>query len=143
MRVRWNSRAPTKMIRESRGERKRRAERAGRWAETLAAASLTLRGWRILARRFRCPAGELDLVARRGSVLAIVEVKARRTRDDAAWAVTPASRLRLRRAAAAYLARNPELARLALRFDAMLVTPWAWPRHLAGAWDDGAAPGDL
>ena len=57
--------------------------------------------------------------------------------------MTPASRLRLRRAASAYLARNPDLSRLALRFYAMLVTPWSWPRHLAGAWDDGAAPGDL
>jgi putative endonuclease len=102
-----------------------------------------LRGWRIVARRWRGPAGELDLVARRGGVLAVIEVKRRRTRDDAALAVTPSSRIRLRRAALAFVARNPELARLALRFDAMLVTPWAWPHHLAGAWDDGAAPGEI
>jgi putative endonuclease len=132
-----------KNSRPSPAARRRQAERAGRWAETLAAASLTLHGWRILARRFRCPAGELDLVAKRGNVLAIVEVKARRSRDAALWAITPASRLRLRRAASAYLARNPDLSRLALRFDAMVVTPWSWPLHLAGAWDDGAAPGDL
>jgi putative endonuclease len=127
----------------TRTDRRRKAERAGRRAETLAAVALMLRGWRIVARRWRGPAGELDLVARRGDVLAIVEVKSRRTRDAAALALTPSSRLRLRRAAAAFIARHPDLGRLALRFDAMLVTPWSWPHHLAGAWDDGAAPGDF
>ena len=63
------------------GEDDRRARRTaylfGQKAETLAALWLRLKGYRILARRFRAPPGEIDLVARRGRVLALVEVKAR------------------------------------------------------------------
>lgn len=114
-----------------------RAWRFGHWAETLCIADLMLRGYRIVARRRRYPVGEIDIVARRGRVLAIIEVKARRTLDDAAAAVAPRQRRRIERAAAWLLAARPDLARLDSRFDVMLVAPWRRPRHLRDAWRPG------
>ena len=116
--------------------RRRAAYRRGHSGERLAAFRLRLAGYRILARRYRTKMGEIDLVARRGGVLAFVEVKRRETAADALEAVSPRSQQRIRRAAELFLQRNPELAALALRFDVMVITPWAWPRHLVDAWRD-------
>jgi len=96
--------------------------------------ALRLAGYRVLSARERTPVGEIDIVAQRGAVLAIVEVKARREVGIAAAAVSGRQCRRLARAAAVFLARHPELARLSVRFDVMLVSPWRWPRHLADAW---------
>lgn len=115
------------------GER-RRAERFGRRAEALCRLLLLLKGYRILATRLRTPMGEIDIVARRGDALAVVEVKGRRDWETAADSVTARQRARLARAAHAYLAANPRLAQFSLRFDVMLVTPWALPRHIIDAW---------
>ena len=110
------------------------SERRGRRAETLAAWFLRVRGYGIVARRLRTPVGEIDIVARRGSVLAIVEVKARDTLQGAAEALTARQRSRLKRATDWLLAANPEFARLSLRFDVVLVMPRRLPVHLADAW---------
>jgi len=115
-------------------ERRRRADRAGRLAETLCALSLRLRGYRILDRRFRTPVGELDIVARRGRALVFVEVKARASLALAAESIAARQRYRVERAAGAYLALHPDLAQLDARFDAMLVAPRRWPRHIVDAW---------
>ena len=93
-----------------------------------------LRGYRILGRRLRSPVGEIDIVARRGAVLAIIEVKARPDPAAAAAAVTLRQRERLMRAAGWLVAGRPDLATLQVRFDVMLVTPWRWPRHMVDAW---------
>jgi len=114
--------------------RRQRAERRGHWAEFLCLWHLRLRGWRILARDWRCPSGEIDIVARRGRVLAIVEVKSRARIDSAAAALLPRQRRRIARAVATFLAARPDLAGLDLRFDVMLVAPRRWPRHWPGAW---------
>jgi putative endonuclease len=113
---------------------KRRAQRRGHVAEMVCLWHLRLRGWRILARRFRVPSGEVDLIARRGGVLAAIEVKARGTLADAAESVGPRQRRRVARALDHFVAMRPELARLSLRYDVMLVTPRRLPRHLADAW---------
>jgi putative endonuclease len=113
---------------------RRRAFRRGHRAELLCLWHLRLRGWRILARRFRVPSGEVDLIARRGRVLAAIEVKARDSLSLAAEAVGPRQRRRVARALDHFVAQRPELARLALRYDVMLVTPGRLPRHLADAW---------
>src|SRR5258707_15299491 len=65
------------------------AFRTGISAEARACAYLILKGYRILAKRYRTPHGEVDVIARRGRALVFVEVKARATLDDAAYAVTP------------------------------------------------------
>jgi len=113
---------------------RKRAYRLGRAAETLCAVFLVLRGYRILARDYRCPVGEIDLVCRRGRRVAFVEVKARHDRGRAAEAVTPAQRARIARAAAHFLARHPHLETCEARFDVILVTPRRLPQHLADAW---------
>jgi putative endonuclease len=118
------------------------ARRRGQWAETLCVVSLRLRGFRILARRLAggrgTGIGEIDIIARRGRILAFIEVKARRTPDDAAAAISPRQRRRLERAATAYLAARPELRDFLIRFDAMLVAPRRWPVHLFDAWRNQA-----
>jgi putative endonuclease len=116
---------------------KRRAERRGHGAELLCLWHLRLRGYRILARRFRVPSGEIDLIARRGRVLAAIEVKARRSIASASESVSPRQRRRIGRALAHFVAMRPALAGLTLRFDVMLVAPGKLPQHLADAWRDG------
>ena len=113
---------------------RRMAERRGRLAELLCRWHLRLRGWRIVASHWRCPSGEIDILARRGRVLAIIEVKARRDFATAAESVLPRQRRRIARAASAFLLTRPDLALLTLRFDVMLVAPPRPLRHLPGAW---------
>jgi len=121
---------------------RRRAERRGRWAEGLCAWTLRLRGWRIMARGFAVgrgsAAGQVDIIAARRGVLAVIEVKARGEVDGALAALSPRQRRRITRAAEAFLQRRPELRGHDLRFDIMMVIPWRWPRHLRDAWRGGA-----
>jgi len=114
--------------------RRQRAQRRGQVAEWLCLWHLRLRGWRILARGWRCPSGEIDILARRGRILAVIEVKSRSEIDAAASALTPRQKRRIARAAEAFLLSRPDLAGLDLRFDVMLVTPRRLPRHWHGAW---------
>ncbi len=111
------------------------AFRTGLSAESRAAAYLIAKGYRILAKRFRTPYGEIDLVARRRNLIAFVEVKARASLDDAAWAVTPRQQQRIINAAQAWLTAHPEHAEFEMRFDAMLIAPKSLPRHLLAAFD--------
>jgi len=113
---------------------RRRAERRGHWAERLGLWHLRLRGYRVLARRFRVPSGEIDLIVRRRGVIAAIEVKARADFATAGEAVSERQRRRIARALEHFLVFHPELSRLVLRFDVMLVAPGRWPRHIADAW---------
>ena len=115
-------------------EQRLRARSYGRLAEGLCALRLRLLGWRIVARGFRTPMGEIDIVARRGRVLAVIEVKARRRAETAAEALTPSQQQRIPRAALGFLQGRPDLAGLDLRFDVMLVGGRTWPIHLPNAW---------
>jgi len=119
---------------DDRKARRRRHEARGRRAETWAAWMLWLKGYRILDQRARTPAGEIDLVAARGRILAFVEVKARTRRETALEAVTPALRHRLERAAALWAQKRRGMAALNWRFDIVMVTPGRWPEHLPDAW---------
>ena len=109
------------------------AETRGRKAESLAAWWLRLRGWRILARRARVPGGEVDLVARRGRVLAVVEVKQRGTSEAADWSL---DEYRLRRVAVAAQRLTPRYAKDGdeVRIDALFIVPRRLPRHLPNVW---------
>jgi putative endonuclease len=110
------------------------AFRTGLSAEARAAAYLMAKGYRILARRFRTPHGEIDVVARRRNLIAFVEVKARASLDEAAFAVTPRQQARIINAAQAWLVAHPEHAEFELRFDAILIAPQHLPRHLLAAF---------
>lgn len=113
-------------------ERRRRAYSFGLRAESLATLYLRLTGWRILARRYLAPGGEIDVIAMRGDVVAFVEVKARGTLEAAAIAITPEKRRRISRAARRWVAQNPWAMDKTLRGDAMLLAPRRWPQRRAG-----------
>ncbi len=112
---------------------KRQAWRFGRLAEAISAWMLRLKGYRIVARGFRVPVGEIDIIARRGRTLAFVEVKARAD-DGAPEVLTPRQRRRITRAAEAFLKARPGYRGLDLRFDLMVVGRRSPPRHVANAW---------
>jgi putative endonuclease len=114
---------------------RRAAFARGLSAESRAALLLMAKGFRIAARRFKCPLGEIDLVARRQQLLIFVEVKARETLDDAAEAVTPRQQRRIVAAAEAWLARHPEDTACDMRFDVVLVAPRRLPQHIPAAFD--------
>jgi putative endonuclease len=111
------------------------AFRLGISAESRAAMFLIAKGYRIAARRWRTPVGEVDIVARRRRALVFVEVKARDDFDAAAEAVTEQSKRRIVAAAEAWLAHNPNDVNCEIRFDVMLVVPGKLPRHIANAFD--------
>ncbi len=109
------------------------AERSGRDGEIRAAWFLRAKGWRILAQRVRTPAGEVDLVARRGKLVAFVEVKTRRTVAELDFAI---DEHRLARVAAAAELLGPRYLKEGddMRVDVVLIAPRAWPRHIENAW---------
>lgn len=122
-----------------RPDRKRRGQKYGQWGEHLAVVWLWLHGWRVLARRWggrrHSGLGEIDLVACRGRTLIFVEVKFRRTAEEAAHAMTPRQWRRQERTVWAFLAAHPHLmAESSWRLDLILLSPWRWPRHITGAW---------
>ena len=109
------------------------AESRGRRAERIAALWLRLHGWRILAQRARVPGGEVDLIARRGRILAFVEVKARASSDAADLSL---DQYRLRRVAVAAERLAPRYLRAGddMRIDAIFIVPRTLPRHLPNVW---------
>ena len=111
-------------------EKRRAAYGLGHRGEWFAAWALRLKGYRILARRYRTPAGEIDLIARRGDLVAIVEVKARPTLEEAMDAVTPYALRRIEAAADLWLIRQPDHDRLSMRFDLVAILPRRWPVHV-------------
>jgi putative endonuclease len=115
-------------------DERRRREAAGRRAELLCTCVLRLKGYRVLARRFKVPVGEIDIIARRGAVVAFIEVKSRPSAALAVESLTARQRRRIARAALAWLQKRPELQRCDQRFDVMLVAPWKAPRHIIDAW---------
>lgn len=120
------------------GADRRLAFRFGLSAESRAAAFLTAKGYRILARRFRTPVGEIDIVARRMGTLAFIEVKARGRLDDAAEAIGKRQQTRIIAAAQLWLVNHPEDALSDMRFDVVLIVPGRLPRHLLAAFDASA-----
>jgi putative endonuclease len=111
------------------------AFRLGLSAESRAAMLFIAKAYRIVARRWKTPFGEVDIVARRRRDLVFVEVKARDNFDDAAEAVTERSKQRIVAAAEAWLAHHPDDAQCFIRFDVILIAPGKLPRHIVNAFD--------
>lgn len=118
----------------SRSKTRQRNERRGRWAERLAEASLRLKGYRLLARRFKSGPGEVDLIMRRGEVTAFIEVKVRANADLAIEAVSDFQTRRIAAAARIWMAKDPKAALGICRFDIVAVSPYQWPRHIPNAF---------
>jgi putative endonuclease len=111
-----------------------RSRLAGRRGEVVSALWLMAKGYRILGFRLKTPQGEIDLLAKKGDVLAVVEVKLRGTIELALEAVGQRQRQRLRRAGEAIAARRADLRGAAIRLDLMALAPGRWPCHIPDAW---------
>lgn len=120
----------------ARSVRGRRARRSGRVAEYVCALWLMAKGYRLLGFRLRTPQGEIDILARKGAVIVVVEVKQRATLEAALEAIGWRQREALRRAAVALASRSPALASLAVRLDLIALAPGRWPRHIRDAWGE-------
>lgn len=119
---------------EDRNGKRKKAHRRGHVAEYLAALYLMVKGYRILALRYRTPLGEIDIIARKGDLVAMVEVKARKAETMAVDAVSFESQKRIRAAADIWRTRMRGTAHLSLRFDIVAILPWSWPRHFSDAF---------
>jgi putative endonuclease len=118
-----------------RSPERQRAERAGRRGEALAALWLGLSFYRVIARRYRTPVGEIDLVLARFGEIVFVEVKARGSLAGERAALEAVDRRRLARAAEHFVSRHPRLAGRPMRFDVIFLAPWSLPRHFRNAFD--------
>ena len=119
-------------------QRGRHAEQRGRWAEIMCLVRLWLTGWRVIAHRLTgrrgSGLGEIDIIAKRGNVLAFIEVKARNTLDAALESISRTQQERIQAAAAQFVAHRPRYTDCQIRFDAMVLSSRAWPQHIADAW---------
>ncbi len=113
---------------------RRRAERRGHLSETIAATMLQAKLFKILDRRVRTPKGELDIIARRGSLIVFAEVKARASHDAALLSVTPHQARRIADAARYWLTANDPGPTCDYRFDIVTVSSYLWPRHIPNAF---------
>ncbi|MGI9352781.1 MAG: YraN family protein [Rhizobiaceae bacterium] len=114
--------------------RRRKAHRKGHWAEWKAAAALFFKGYRIVAIRYKTTLGEIDLIARKGDLAVMVEVKARATIQQAVDAINATTRQRINDAADLWLARQKNSDRISIRFDIIAVCPGKWPAHFKDAF---------
>jgi putative endonuclease len=114
-----------------------KAEKHGHFAELVAVMYLRLKGYRLLAQRFKSPQGEIDLIMRRRDVTAFIEVKARGSRDHGVDAVTTTQSKRIAAAARFWMARDKVSNRNFCRFDIVVVNAYFWPHHIENAF-----PGD-
>lgn len=106
----------------------------GQVSEYYAAFYLLMKGYRILAIRYKTKAGEIDIVARKGTLIAFVEVKARSQVADAINAVGASTQRRIRNASDSWLAGQRDAHRLSLRYDIVAVSGWHWPKHFPDAF---------
>ena len=120
----------------TRAESGLRDRREGRFAEAVAALWLMLKGYQILGFRLKTPSGEIDLLARKGRTLAVVEVKRRATVEIALASIGSKQRERLIRAARALASRRASLRQLALRLDLIALAPGRLPRHVPNIFND-------
>jgi putative endonuclease len=130
-----HSEQPPRPVRHAPRPERQAAFRFGISAESRAAAFLIAKGFRILARRWRSPLGEIDIVARRRQLLVFAEVKARGTLHEAAESVNERQRWRIAAAAEVWLAANPDESIRDIRFDAILVAPGKIPRRIPAAFE--------
>jgi len=119
---------------DAKTDKKRKSHRWGRWAEVFGAGLLIAKGHRILARRYKSPVGEIDLIAQRYRTVLFVEVKARASISDAAQSVLPHQRARIVRAAEHWMAHNPQPDGTDYRFDVILIGRAFSIRHLKDAF---------
>ena len=127
--------AKTRKDGANRSERGRKARKAGHWAEYVALVHLMLKGYRILGFRLKLPQGEIDILALRGRRLAVVEVKQRRSHEEAWESVSDVQQERLWQSALSLQAGHPRLKALDLGIDLYTIAPGRWPQHRLNAFE--------
>lgn len=110
-------------------KRNRQSYQTGHLAEILCMIRLLLTGWVILAKRWRCPSGEIDLIAARGNTISFIEVKARCSHEAALSSISATQQQRIRSAASFWLSKYPKYTSHTTRFDVMSVSVWPWPKR--------------
>ena len=95
---------------------------------------LWFKGYKILKSRYRNAHGEIDIIAKRGNILVFVEVKARKSQQQAAESITARQRIRIEKSAVGFMSTDPSYASMQVRFDAVLCRPGKWPEHIENAW---------
>ena len=116
--------------------KKIQAYRRGIRAEIIAGLYLTLTGWRVLAWRWKCPLGEIDLVAKNGKVITFIEVKARQNEQSALDSITAHQWSRISNAADIFMSQQRQYADCSWRIDAIIIVPRQWPKRFKNMWDD-------
>jgi putative endonuclease len=116
--------------------KKIQAYRRGIRAEIIAGLYLTLTGWRVLAWRWKCPLGEIDLVAKNGKVITFIEVKARQKEQSALDSITAHQWSRISNAADIFMSQQRQYADCSWRFDKIIIVPRQWPKRFKNMWDD-------
>lgn len=111
------------------------AERKGRKGETLAVIFLMLKGYRIIARRYKTKLGEVDIIARKRDVVAMIEVKARATLLEAMDAVDHSTMRRIEAAGDVWYSKQRDFARINIRYDLIAILPRKWPVHVERLFD--------
>lgn len=125
----------TTLSKNKRKAKRQRAYRRGLLAEAYALFMLRLKGYRLVARRYKKPVGEIDLLVRRGGYLIAVEVKRRQTQEAALHSIGPIQRRRIEKACQFFCVENPQYSNHDIRFDVVIVTDiFHLPLHLENAW---------
>ena len=114
--------------------KRQQAQSRGHWSEWLAAVYLTLKGYRIVAMRYRTKLGEIDIIARKGDLAIMVEVKVRREVMAALDAVTHTTQRRIHNASDIWLSKQRDAAKISTRYDIIAVQPWRMPVHFKDAF---------
>ena len=113
---------------------RKRAYRKGHRAEWLAAFALQLKGYRIVARRFKTPVGEVDLIARKKDLIVFVEVKARASQQASLDSISGSAQSRISSAGEWWISQQKDGPQFSWRFDVVAVQPWTWPVHFEDVW---------
>ena len=111
-----------------------KAYHRGHRAEWLAALSMVLKGFRIVARRYKTPVGEVDLIVRKRNLVVFIEVKARPDTQSALDSISRSAQRRIEAAGEWWITKQKDGARLSWRFDVIAVSPWRWPVHFEDVW---------
>ena len=114
-------------------EQKRRIYYFGIIAEIIAAFYLRCKFYQILARRFKSPFGEIDLIAKKGKQLIFVEIKARRDTSLMDF-ISKHQQQRIIKTSQYFLIRFPKYQTCKLRFDAIIMNKYFWPLHFKNYW---------
>ena len=114
----------------------RNTYKKGLRAELISKIWLQLQGYSIKEQRYKTPVGEIDLIAKKGRHIAFIEIKYRKTREEAAFAISDHQKKRINKAALFWLAKNSNLTYETLSFDVILIAPFRLPYHIKNAFEE-------